>query len=189
MTGKASAKRSVARRDHIVESTSVLHATVPGRRTYKPDDLLVREFIWNINSINAYLESIRSNWAKALGITSPQWMILIAVRDMDQSKGVSVRDVSSRLHVDPSFVTTQSKKLEKHGFVRRINSKEDARVVLMSLTDKAHKQISSLYSRQADADNLVFADFSDQTLRDFIKNLSTLKERLAKAAQVIAVDL
>ncbi len=60
--------------------------------------------------------------------------------------------------------------------------------MLMSLTDKAYKQIANLYSRQAVADNLIFSDFSDQKLRDLAGNLSTLKERLAKAAQVIAAD-
>ncbi|WP_430649569.1 MarR family transcriptional regulator [Bradyrhizobium murdochi] len=35
-----------------------------------------------------------------------------------------------------SFVTTQSKLLEKKGFLRRKPSTSDARVVQMSLTDK-----------------------------------------------------
>jgi DNA-binding MarR family transcriptional regulator len=72
--------------------------------------------------------------------------------------------------------------------MRRVPSKEDARVVLMSLTDKAHKQIANLYSRQVVADNLVFSDFSDQTFRDLNVRLSTIKERLAKAALVIAAE-
>ncbi|MFX6149032.1 hypothetical protein ABTF39_19590, partial [Acinetobacter baumannii] len=59
----------------------------------------------------------------------------------------------------------------------------------MSLTDKAHKQIANLYSRQVVADNLVYADFSDQTMRDLNAKLSTMKERVAKAAQVLAAEL
>ena len=86
-------------------------------------------------------------------------------------------------------MTTQTKSLEKHGFMRRVASTEDARVVLMSLTDKAHKQIANLYSRQVVADNLVYADFSDQTMRDLNAKLSTMKERVAKAAQVLAAEL
>src|SRR5262245_24180356 len=96
----------------------------------QPDDILVREFVWDVISINVYLEEIRSIWARSLGITSPQWLILMAVNDLDRGKGASVRAVSTKLHVDPSFVTTQTKSLERNGFVRRIPSEEDGRVVL-----------------------------------------------------------
>ncbi|MBV5271945.1 MAG: MarR family transcriptional regulator [Afipia sp.] len=180
MAGKPAAKKnSPHRHKTIADSVGALG----------PDDALVREFIWDIISVNTHLEEIRSIWARVLDITCPQWLILMAVNDLDQGKGISVREVSTKLHVDPSFVTTQTKNLEKHGFMRRVASKEDARVVLMSLTEKAHKQIANLYSRQVVADNLVFSDFTDQSLRDLNSKLATIKERLSKAAQVIAVEI
>lgn len=181
MAGKPAAKKNSSSRHKINERSNTRDANALG-----PDDALVRQFIWDVISINTHLEEIRSIWARILDITCPQWLILMAVNDLDQGKGISVREVSTKLHVDPSFVTTQTKNLEKHGFMRRVPSKEDARVVLMSLTDKAHKQIANLYSRQAVADNLVFSDFSDQTFREMNVKLSTIKERLAKAALVIA---
>jgi DNA-binding MarR family transcriptional regulator len=183
MAGKPAAKKNSSSRHKASERGSPRDANALG-----PDDALVRQFIWDVISINTHLEEIRSIWARVLDITCPQWLILMAVNDLDQGKGISVRDVSTKLHVDPSFVTTQTKNLEKHGFMRRVPSKEDARVVLMSLTDKAHKQIANLYSRQVVADNLVFSDFSDQTFRDLNVRLSTIKERLAKAALVIAAE-
>lgn len=154
-----------------------------------PDNALVRQFIWDVISINTHLEEIRAIWARVLNITCPQWLILMAVNDLDQGKGISVREVSTKLHVDPSFVTTQTKHLEKSGFMRRVPSKEDARVVLMSLTDKAHKQLANLYSRQVVADNLVFSDFSDRTFHELNAKLSTIKERLASAAMTIAAEV
>lgn len=153
-----------------------------------PDFALIRKFVWDIISINVHLEEIRSIWARALGISCPQWLILMAVNDMDRGKGVSVKDVSTKLHVDPSFVTTQTKSLEKNGFMRRIPSSDDARVVLMSLTDKASKQIAGLYMKQALADNFAFAAFDDKTLRDITDKLSLLNERLAKTCFRIAAD-
>ena len=66
-----------------------------------------------------HLEEIRQFWAKTLGISGPQWMILMAMADLDKADGVPVNVVSKLLHVDPSFVTTQSKLLEKKGFLRR----------------------------------------------------------------------
>lgn len=183
MATKAAAKKSSPARHKTTEHSKARNSSSLG-----PDDALVRQFIWDVISINTHLEEIRSIWARVLDITCPQWLILMAVNDLDQGKGISVREVSTKLHVDPSFVTTQTKSLEKHGFMRRVASKEDARVVLMSLTDKAHKQIANLYSRQVVADNLVFSDFSDQAFGEMNTKLATIKERLAKAAQIIAAD-
>src|ERR1700675_4884788 len=76
---------------------------------------IVRRFTWEIASINVHLQELRYFWAKTLGISGPQWMILMALADLDQGEGVAVKVVSRLLHVDPSFVTTQSKLLEKKG--------------------------------------------------------------------------
>ena len=100
--------------------------------TVKNQDL-VKRFNWTIASIGVHLEELRYFWAKTLGISGPQWMILMALSDMDQGDGVPVNVVSKKLHVDSSFVTTQSKLLEKKGFLRRKTSTEDARIVQMSL--------------------------------------------------------
>jgi DNA-binding MarR family transcriptional regulator len=74
---------------------------------------LAQQFTWEIAGINVHLQDIRIFFAKALGISSPQWLILMALADLDQGDGVSVKVVSKMLHVDSSFVTTQSKMLEK----------------------------------------------------------------------------
>jgi DNA-binding MarR family transcriptional regulator len=149
---------------------------------------IVRQFVWDIASINVHLEEIRHFWAKELGISGPQWMILMAIGDLDRGKGVPVKDVSAMLHVDPSFVTTQSKMLEKNGFTRRIPSSEDARVVLMSLSDKASKKIALLSSRREQLKDFVLAGFDDRTLKEITDQLAALKNRLEKATLMLGVD-
>jgi DNA-binding MarR family transcriptional regulator len=149
---------------------------------------IVRQFVWDIATINVHLDEIRHFWAKELGISGPQWMILMAIGDLDRGKGVPVKDVSTMLHVDPSFVTTQSKMLEKNGFMRRIPSSEDARVVLMSLSDKASKKIATLSSRREVLSDFVFAGFDERALRDISEQLRALKNRLEKATLMLAVD-
>jgi MarR family transcriptional regulator, organic hydroperoxide resistance regulator len=93
------------------------------------------------------------------------------------------------LHVDPSFVTTQSKLLEKKGFLRRKASDDDARVVEMSLTDKAYKHIAGLASQQAELSKFIFAEFSKRELVDFTARLAALKNRLEKASVKVTAGL
>jgi MarR family transcriptional regulator, organic hydroperoxide resistance regulator len=148
-----------------------------------------RKFPWEITSINVHLDQIRDFWAHNLGVTGPQWMILMAVSDLDQGDGVPVKDVSAALRVDPSFVTTQSKMLEKMSLLRRASSNQDARVVLMSLSEKARKHAANLSAKQELFSKFIFSEFNEATLRDILSKLASLENRLEKAALKLSADL
>jgi DNA-binding MarR family transcriptional regulator len=91
-------------------------------------------------------EDIRYFWAKTLGVSGPQWLILMALADLPRAEDTRVDVVARMLDVDPSFVTTRSKMLEKKGFVRRTISEVDAQVVQISLTDKSYEHLAKLAS-------------------------------------------
>jgi DNA-binding MarR family transcriptional regulator len=150
---------------------------------------VIREFLWDLTSINVHLNDIRQFWAKALGISGPQWMILMAMADLDRGKGVPVKDVSTLLHVGQPFVTTQSKLLEKAGFIRRTSSKDDGRVVLMSLSEKASRQIRDLSSRQELLDKFLFSEIESRELKGLADAISSLKKKLEKAGLRLGADL
>ena len=148
----------------------------------------VRRFTWAIAAISVHLEELRYFWAKTLGISGSQWRMILALADLDQGEGAAVNAVSKRLHVDPSFVTTQSKLLEKKGFIRRQASSEDARVVMMSLTDKTYKHLASLASQQESLNEFIFAEFSAGEMDELTGKLASLEKRLEKACLKVAVD-
>jgi MarR family transcriptional regulator, organic hydroperoxide resistance regulator len=148
----------------------------------------IRRFPWEIASIGAHLEQLFHFWAKTLGISGPQWRMIVALADLDQGEGAAVNTVSKMLHVDPSFVTTQSKLLEKKGFIRREASSEDARVVKMSLTDKTYKHLASLASQQESLNEFIYAEFSAGEMDELTGKLASLKKRLEKACLKVAVD-
>ncbi|GLR84881.1 MarR family winged helix-turn-helix transcriptional regulator [Bradyrhizobium iriomotense] len=150
---------------------------------------IIKCFTWEISSINNYLEELRQVWARTLGISGPQWMILMAISDLDKDDGVPVNVVSKLLHVDPSFITTQSKLLEKKGLLRRKPSPTDARVVRLSLTDKTQKHLASLAEQYKAIREYVFEEFDQDELTAFTEKLATLKNRLEKACIRVALDL
>ena len=149
----------------------------------------IRRLTWVIASINVHLEELRYFWAKTLGISGPQWMILMALADMDRDEGVPVNVVSKKLHVDSSFITTQSKLLEKKGFLRRKTSTEDARIVQMSLTDKTYKHLAGLASQQEALNDFIFAELDDEQLDRLTDKLAMLEGRLEKARLKVVVDI
>ncbi|MBB4365216.1 hypothetical protein GGD65_006282 [Bradyrhizobium sp. CIR18] len=50
-------------------------------------DRTANEFIWNIIEIHSRIEEIHKNWAEILRVTEPQWLILMAIDELDQGRG------------------------------------------------------------------------------------------------------
>lgn len=149
---------------------------------------IIKRFTLEISSIDSHLEDVRQFWGKVLGVSGPQWMILIAISDLDKDDGVPINVVSKLLHVDPSFVTTQSKLLEQKELLRRSPSPADARVVRLSLTDKTRKHLASLSEQHNAFRKTVFEEFSENELADFTAKLAMLNNRLEKACLKVALD-
>jgi len=149
---------------------------------------VVRRFTWVVASIKVHLDELRDFWAKALSISGPQWMILMALVDLDKEDGVPVNVVSNKLHVDPSFITTQSKLLEKKGLLRRKPSAEDARIVKMSLTDRSYKHLAGLASQQETLNDFIYAELNEKQLNELTDTLNRLNMRLEKATLKVVVD-
>jgi len=181
----------MARRIQVVKRTGSVGSDEKPRRAIgsSKNQEIVRKLLCDITAINSHLDEMRHFWAQTLGISGPQWTILTALAALDRGQGVPVKDLVAMLHVQQPFVTTQTKMLENSGFVRRTTSSDDGRVVLMSLSDKARKQIAHLSSRQEVLDKFIFADFDDRTLKDIADQIASLKDRLEKAALRLAADM
>lgn len=67
-----------------------------------------------------------------LGITYTQYITMMVVWE---EKEISVKALGARLFLDSGTMTPVLKALEKKGFVSRCRSKEDERVLLVSLTE------------------------------------------------------
>jgi len=154
------------------------------------DPALVSQIFWSIRSVHTHLSEIQEAWAKKLNISSPQLGLLFALADFDQERqGIPVSGVGKILQVDSTFIATQSKLLEGKGFLSRKSSDQDARIVKLSLTDKAIKQLSSLSAGQGAVNAFLFSDFSDQDLRGFAKRMAILRSEFEKASRLAALDL
>jgi MarR family transcriptional regulator, organic hydroperoxide resistance regulator len=152
------------------------------------DDEVVRDFFWDVVSIGTFLEDIRRIWANALGVSGPQWLILMAINDLDVGNGASVSDVAEKIHVRGTFVTAQTKSLESSGFLIRRVSAADARIVLMSLTHAARNRIAKLSARRKLLNHLIFSDFNDRSLRDITDKLTLIRNRIEKAALHLDIE-
>ena len=70
---------------------------------------------------------------KPLGITYTQYIVLLALWE---SGSATVGDLCRRLYLDNGTVTPLLKKMEEEGVILRSRSKQDERVVTVTVTDK-----------------------------------------------------
>ena len=127
---------------------------------------------------------------QSIGSSGTQWLILTALFELDQEgDGVPVNAVSKKTLVQSNFVTTQSKILEKKGLLRRRRSGDDARIVQLSLTDRAYKAMAALSSRHKSLNEFIFAELNERQLEELTNALTSLDNRFQKAGLKLLVGI
>ncbi|RZN06019.1 transcriptional regulator [Bradyrhizobium genosp. SA-3] len=155
----------------------------------KHSDKAVSDFIWNIVEIHSQLEEIHKSWAQMLGISEPQWLILMAVEELDDGRGVSGIAIANKLRIHPAFVTNQTKKLEKMDLLIRVTSPNDARFLQMSLTQKAQAEIMNLSIKRQALNSTIFAELDEDSLRYLNKRLSSIAKNSRLASQKLSIGV
>ena len=70
---------------------------------------------------------------KPLGLTYTQYIVFLVLWEKD---GISVSEIGEKLMLDNGTLSPLLKKMESAGYVERQRSREDDRVVVITLTDK-----------------------------------------------------
>ena len=164
---------------------SETHPRKPSASAYAIDEW-PRDLIWDIFAISSHLAEVRRVWAKMLGVSGPQWLILMAVDYLDERNGVSVGTVSTKLHVNQTFVVAQSKTLEANGYLARRISEKDARVVLMSLTDQTRRKLTVIAPRRREVNDFIFSQIDEANMKTVSQAMSLIRTKLERAVILLA---
>ena len=70
---------------------------------------------------------------EAIGLTYPQYLLMLTLWEGD---GLTVKELSHRLHQDPGSVTPVLKRLEADGLLKRLRDPADERSLAVTLTAK-----------------------------------------------------
>ncbi len=95
----------------------------------KIDDLLC----FSLYSANHALTRLYRPLLAPLGLTYPQYLVLVALWEED---GQKVSTLGKRLDLETNTLTPLLKRMESAGFLSRRRNPEDERSLIVSLTDK-----------------------------------------------------
>ena len=79
------------------------------------------------------ITSLYTPYLKPLGLTYTQYITFLVLWEND---GISVSEIGGRLMLDNGTLSPMLKKMEQAGYIERKRSKNDDRVVVISLTKK-----------------------------------------------------
>ncbi|GAA2632876.1 MarR family winged helix-turn-helix transcriptional regulator [Streptomyces vastus] len=70
-----------------------------------------------------------------LGLTYPQYLVMLVLWEREAADAVSVRDLGTALQLESSTLSPLLKRLEAHGLIRRERRADDERSVSIRLTE------------------------------------------------------
>lgn len=94
---------------------------------------------------------------------------------MIESEQTTLGDVARRLMVTPAVVTGLIDRLERRGYVRRINSTDDRRRVLLALTDEGRNAAESVSKQLREEMSAALSSFSPRELEQLDEILARLR--------------
>ncbi len=127
-------------------------------------DRRFRSLVADLFTISARMEIVRDHLGRKLGITGPQYSLIVAIARLQGAGGVSVGAVAQALHVSSAFVATETGKLVRRRFLAKRTNPLDRRSMLLSIAPAGRLKLDSI-SRDIRAINDLF--FGELDARSF----------------------
>jgi len=117
-------------------------------------------------------DGFAAHYRDKYGISVAEWRV---VAHLSQEDAVSVREVCRRVNMEKPKVSRAAKRLEAAGYVRKITSASDRRLVELSLTAKGRAMIEALapVALEYEAEVLAAVGVDAKTLRALVSGLNT----------------
>ena len=93
---------------------------------------LINQLCFPLYAAARHVTGLYTPVLKPLGLTYTQYIIFLVLWEKD---GLTVGEIGERLLLDNGTLSPLLKKLEQAGYVRRERSREDERVVVITLTE------------------------------------------------------
>ncbi len=137
--------------------------TLPSLLDDDESDRHFRQFLHNLFAFSSRLEAIRSEFGKQIGLTGIEYTCLIATAYLCENDTVYVNRLADHLHLSGAFITSQTNKLAKKGFLTKKKDPIDARRVQLEITDQGYEALSSLSENQQQVNDVLFSGLDQET--------------------------
>ena len=120
-------------------------------------DRRFRRFIDNFVRLSARLQTLRAALAKGMGMTPPQYNILMILARVEAPEGETMSSIAKRLDVSLSFVVSETRILKRLGLIELRRNPEDGRSVLATVTRAGHARLARAAPKIQRVNDLLFS--------------------------------
>jgi DNA-binding MarR family transcriptional regulator len=145
------------------------------------------QVILSIMAIHSSLAQLRDLLGSQIGVTAPQWTILALLENLNAGRGASVKDVAALMSVDPSFISAQSKLLQREKLIRRDPSTSDRRLVMLSLTSEGRERMKPAWRNRDRLRAFMQLEKRQGAVDELVKTLDAVQARLSKAVFLASI--
>lgn len=152
-------------------------------------DLAFREMLHNLLAFSVRLEQIRGRFASYIGLSGPQYTILITIRQLQKLGDVGVGLVAEHLALTPTFVTNETKKLVQLGVLEKQPDPADLRRVKLKVTAAGDARLHDLAPVQQQINDQLFEPITHENfemLRDLSVELRLSAEKAIELSKRLA---
>lgn len=84
-------------------------------------------------AVSRYITSLYKPFLDEISLTYPQYLVMVVLWE---NGSMSISKIGEFLHLDNGTLTPLLKRMEQNGFLTRVRSSSDERIVQISLTEK-----------------------------------------------------
>lgn len=122
---------------------------------------------------------------KDTGITRVQW---IAIYYIHRHEGIAQKELAEKMHVAESSVGRLVDRLERDGYVERVRSEEDRRVVTLELLPEGKKLIEKLLPIGVTFNDDLVRGINEEDLIVYERVLGQMLENIAESEDQSGMD-
>jgi DNA-binding MarR family transcriptional regulator len=135
--------------------------------------------------LTARMTGLRERIGAIAGLSGAQYSMLVSLGHLTRNgERVSVNTLAEHLHVSGTYVTAESKGLEKLRLLRRDPNPDDRRSVLLSLDEPGRLLLDDLLPSVRVVNDALFADLNSKSFAVFCAELPNLVKRADEALLV-----
>jgi MarR family transcriptional regulator, organic hydroperoxide resistance regulator len=154
---------------------SLLTASKPELLDRDGDHRTLRGLLYDYFAFGRSLEAARETFARFVGLSTTQYLILIAIKNSTTEEPMGINQVAERLYLSGAFVTNEVNKLVADRLIEKRTHPDDGRRVQLALTQHGVNRLIRLAALQRPVND----EFFGMLTREEFKTLSQLLSRLA----------
>jgi MarR family transcriptional regulator, organic hydroperoxide resistance regulator len=122
----------------------------------KGSDRRFRTLVNDLFTIATRMEVVRRHLARRMGVTGPQYSVLIAVAHLQGEQGVSVGAIAQAMHVSSAFIASETGKMARRNLLLKRPNPADGRGVLLTLASAGRERLERIAAEIGAINDLFF---------------------------------